>query len=213
MDIQTLAETQPDVAEQVLERDIDTQSDDIFTLRVLGEVKFALGKYDEALVYLNRALRINYRDGDANRAIALVYRELNNYHAATMYMFRVLDSQSNQPRNWVLQARLFSEIKAYVAAKHYYGKTLQIDPSYLPAHYGLLSVYAKEKNWDRFIEEYEWIVSNTSTSRIGIQFVRYCPKPLMGLFSYLIRDTKKTGDSPMAEVTGEPPPAGVTVTV
>lgn len=211
MDINHLAEQQPDVAEQVLERVIDTQSDDIFGLQVLGSVKVALGKPEEAILYFLRAIQLNPRSEDLNLRIALAYRDLHNYHCATMYMFRVIE-QSQSAQNWTWLGKLFSEIENFVAAKYYFQKAISTDPDHVPAYYGLLSVSAMEKDWERFIEIYEWIVEHTPTWRIGAQIIRYCPKPLMGLFSYLVQSPLKNGDSPMIGVTDESPPAGVTVT-
>ena len=203
----------PDVAERVLERVISTQSDDVFGVRSLGQAKLHLGKPDEAVEYFLQAIKLDPLHGETLFQISMAYRDLGNYHAATMYMFRAIEQNQSAPY-WAYMGKLFSEIKEFVPATHYYKKSLSVNPAYLPAHYGLASIYAQQSKWDEFIEEYEWITSSTSLSAIGTQIILYCPKPLMGLFYCLAVSSlsdlyqSENGDPPATEVTGEPPPAG-----
>lgn len=205
-----IKQTQPDVAEKVLERVVDTQSEDVFGVRILGWAKLCLGKADEAIQYLLQAIRLDPKHGETYLHIAMAYRDIGNYHSATMYMFRALE-QNQSPEYWCYMAKLFSEIKAFVAARHYYRKALERDPNYIPAHYGLAFVYALEQDWDNFLEEYEWIISTTPISELGAHIILHCPKPLMGLFSYLAELRENSGP-PATEVTDEPLPAGGSVT-
>ena len=99
-------DSHPDVAQQVLERVADTQSDDI---------------------------------SEANFKVAMAYRNRNNYYFATMYMFRAIEVDPSA-RNFTCIGKLFSEVKNFVAAEHYFQKALSTDPKYALAHHGLLSM-------------------------------------------------------------------------
>ena len=102
------------------------------------------GKYDEAFLYLSRALKMDPQRKDVRMNLAnILFLKENPDEAVSQYR-EILQTDSKNADVHYNLAFVLSSQKKYNEAMLHYKETLKIDPEYSKAHYNLGNIYLNQ---------------------------------------------------------------------
>ncbi len=136
---------------------------DFFTLLYIGEA-YAKKNFTEALIYLNRALKLNPKSPELFIAIGDVYLEKDMGTEAILNYDKAFAINKNLPKVNLRIGQVYKRALNYDASQESIEKAIAIDSNYSPAYRELGELYYSRGKYDKAIENYKKYVDMTDNS-------------------------------------------------
>ncbi len=135
-----------DLSIRVYEKILKKLPDSIPVLMNLGGIYFRNRKYEKAVPYYEKVIRINPRHYQGHYWLAVCYLHLQRYYAAIHTLEDVIESLPTFKDALNLLGECYERVGEAAKAEHYYLKAISIDSEGKVLQAGLLNRLTHEKN-------------------------------------------------------------------
>lgn len=131
---------------QVYEEILKRLPDSIPVLMNLGGIYFRSRRFEKAVPYYEKVIRINPRHYQGHYWLAVCYLQLQRYYAAIHTLEDVVESLPTFKDALNLLGECYERVGETAKAEHYYLKAISVDPEVRILQAGLLPRSLQEKN-------------------------------------------------------------------
>jgi tetratricopeptide (TPR) repeat protein len=125
----------PKQAEEILTRILNTQSNNLPALEILGLIKASQGNHLEAAKLLRKAIKLNPQNPATQYNLAKALSESKDYVGSLIHHEKALQLAPNNPDGWLNYGQTLSHLKRYEAALTAFNNALSINGNYGEAWY------------------------------------------------------------------------------
>ncbi len=128
-------------------------------------------KYDQALVYLLNAKKLNENRTQINNKIGLLFIDMNKLDTALMFFHNALELEKDDYRTWNNIGLVHNKLGEIDSAIYYSSKAIEIKPNYWLAYANRGIQYVKKGLYDKGIEELKKSVSKRPYDTTGFKYL------------------------------------------
>ena len=123
----------PKQAEEILTRVLNTQSNNLPALEILGLIKASQGNHLEAAKLLKKAIKLNPQNPATQYNLAKALSESKDYIGSLIHHEKALQLAPNNPDGWLNYGQTLANLKRHEQALTAFNKALSINPQYAEA--------------------------------------------------------------------------------
>ena len=123
----------PKQAEDILTRILNTQSNNLPALEILGLIKASQGNHLEAAKLLKKAIKLNPQNPASQYNLAKALSESKDYVGSLIHHEKALQLAPNNPDGWLNYGQTLAILKRHEQALTAFNKALSINPQYAEA--------------------------------------------------------------------------------
>jgi tetratricopeptide (TPR) repeat protein len=113
-----------------------------------------LGRYDEALIQFEEALRIR-PSADSHYRLAVLYTKMNRFADAERHYLMSVHYNALMPEPYFELGVLYEKLRRRTAAVQAYREAVRLEPNYAFAHNNLANLLAEDGRLDEAIQHYK----------------------------------------------------------
>jgi tetratricopeptide (TPR) repeat protein len=170
-----LVKNQSNLTRQMLLKAIQVDSSNTDALLKLAELHLYVRLYQDALNYVNKALRINENLAKAYFIKGVAYLEIGDTLKAVS-SFKTTVEQDQDYYHAYIQLGLLYALKGDPIAVDYYNNALNLNPKSEEAHYNLGQYYLEEEQYNKAIEQFSTVISinpNNKEAHFSLGYIHY----------------------------------------
>jgi predicted O-linked N-acetylglucosamine transferase (SPINDLY family) len=133
-------------AENLYKSILKSSANNFEVIHLLGIIKIQLKQFEEATVWLNKAITINPNNHSVFNNLGVCYKELKKYPEALNNFKKVLEINPDYAEAYNNLAIVYKSLENYEEAINNYNKAIKLKPNYAEAHNNLGLVFLKLKN-------------------------------------------------------------------
>jgi len=136
-------------AENLYKSILKNSSSNFEVIHLLGIIKIQLKQFEEATVWLNKAISINPNNHSVFNNLGVCYRELKKYNEALNNFKIALNIKPDYAEAYNNVAIIYRSLENYNEAIENYHKAIKLKPDYAEAYNNLGIVYLKIKEFEK----------------------------------------------------------------
>ena len=136
-------------AENLYKTILKTSSNNFEVTHLIGIIKIQLKQFEEATVWLNKAISINTNNHSVFNNLGVCYRELKKYNQALNNFKISLNIKPDYAEAYNNLAIIYKSLENYNEAIENYDKAIKLKPDYAEAYNNLGIVYLKIKEFEK----------------------------------------------------------------
>ena len=148
----------PAQAEEILVRILNTQSNNLPALEILGLIKASQGHHLESAKLLKKAVKLNPQNPATQYNLAKALSESKDYVGSLIHHEKALQLTPNNPDGWLNYGQTLAKLKRYEQALTAFNKALAINPNYAEAWYNKALGRAETQNYDEAVSCYQKVI-------------------------------------------------------
>jgi protein O-GlcNAc transferase len=133
-------------AENLYKSILKSSTNNFGVIHLLGIIKIQLKQFEEATVWLNKAISINPNNHSVFNNLGVCYKELKKYPDALNNFKRAVKIKPDYAEAYNNLAIVYKSLENYEEAIKSYNKAIKLKPDYAEAHNNLGLVFLKLKN-------------------------------------------------------------------
>jgi len=133
-------------AENLYKSILKSSSSNFEVIHLLGIIKIQLKQFEDAIVWLNKAISINPNNHSAFNNLGVCYKELKKYPEALNNFKKAVKIKPDYAEAYNNLAIVYKSLENYEEAINSYNKAIKLKPNYAEAHNNLGLVFLKLKN-------------------------------------------------------------------
>jgi predicted O-linked N-acetylglucosamine transferase (SPINDLY family) len=135
-------------AEKLYKSILKSSSSNFEVIHLLGIIKIQLKQFEEAIVWLNKAISINPNNHSVFNNLGVCYKELKKYNEALNNFQNAIKIKSDYAEAYNNLAIIYKSLENYEEAIKNYNKSIKLKPEYAESYNNLGIIYLNQEKFD-----------------------------------------------------------------
>ena len=135
-------------AENLYKSILKSSADNFEVIHLLGIIKIQLKQFEEAIVWLNKAITINPNNHSVFNNLGVCYKELKKYNEALNNFKIALNIKPDYAEAYNNLAIIYRSLENYDKAIENYNKAIKLKPDYAESYNNLGIIYLNQEKFD-----------------------------------------------------------------
>ncbi|MBT6687092.1 MAG: tetratricopeptide repeat protein [Bacteroidetes bacterium] len=164
-----LSQGKSGLAKEAFDNCLEHFPDNTEVLIKLAKIHLYVKQYEESMRLLSAAQTIDSHLSDIFFTKAIIYKELNDTSRAIKNFELCIENEPEHYQAYENLAYIYAQLGDSLAVD-YYKNAIEIIPENIFAHYGLAMFYQNQRQLEKAINEYEYIIENIDSANFSVYF-------------------------------------------